>query len=279
MRKNIFKTLLVAVLLLTISFTTSCSGNKDKVIKVCASELPHADILENAVAPILKEQGYELKVYVLDWTIQNDSVALGDYDANYFQHIPYLNTYDGATKLFASCKVHYEPLGIYKGKANGNLTDGKTFAICNDESNAVRAFELLKTKGVLDEIPVTSDGKLTFSGSKWTSNNGVTVTLIAEELLVASLPDYDFVCLPCNTAYTGNVDQARKVAFEDDAAQVSEKANVLAARLNDYQTDEIYKAKIDALTNALLSNEVSSYVQSKYNGVITCDASSQIDLR
>ena len=279
MRKNIFKTLLVLVLLLTISFTTSCGGSKDKVIKVCASELPHADILENAVAPILKEQGYELKVYVLDWTIQNDSVALGDYDANYFQHIPYLNTYDGQAKLFASCKVHYEPLGIYKGKSSGNLTDGKTFAICNDESNAVRAFELLKAKGVLDEIPVTSEGKLTFSGSKWTSNNGVTVTLIAEELLVASLPDYDFVCLPCNTAYTGNVDQARKVAFEDDAKQVSEKANVLAARLNDYQTDETYKAKIDALTNALLSSEVSEYVNQKYSGAITCDASSQIDLR
>lgn len=276
--KKIFRLLLLAFVGFATFFATSCNKN-EKVIKVCASELPHADILENCVAPLLKEQGYELKVYVLDWTIQNDSVASKDYDANYFQHIPYLETYEGSIKLFASCKVHYEPLSIYRGKSTSSLETGKSFAICNDESNAVRAFELLKAKGVLEEIPVTEDGKLTFTGTKWTSKEGIEVTLIAEELLVASMPDYDFVCLPCNTAYTGNVHQAKRVAFEDDPEQVSQKANVLAARFEDYNNDENYKAKIDALTEALLSEEVSRYVNEKYNGAITCDTSSQIDLR
>lgn len=276
--KKIFRILLVALVCLTTIFITSCKKNEN-VIKVCASELPHADILENCVAPLLKEQGYELKVYVLDWTIQNDSVASKDYDANYFQHIPYLETYDGSIELFASCKVHYEPLGIYRGKSTSTLETGKTFAICNDESNAARAFELLKAKGVLDEIPVTEDGQLTFTGTKWTSPDGIEVTLIAEELLVASMPDYDFVCLPCNTAYTGNVHQTKKVAFEDDPEQVSQNANVLAARLVDYNGDEVYKAKIDALTEVLLSEEVSKYVNEKYGGAITCDSTSQIDLR
>mgnify|MGYP003302767911 FL=1 len=277
MRKNIFKILLVALLCVLVSLTSSCKGNK--TIRVCASELPHADVLENAVAPILKEQGYTLKVYVLDWTLQNDAVATGDYHANYFQHIPYLNTYEGEVELFAACKVHYEPLGIYQGKSTGALSEGTSFAICNDESNAVRAFELLQAKGVLDEIPVSSDGKLTFTGTKWTSKEGVSVTLIAEELLVASMPDYDFVCLPCNTAYTGNVDASKKVAFEDDKELVSAKANVLAARASDYQNDPEYKAIIDALVDALLSQEVSDYVNEKYNGAITCDETSQIDLR
>jgi D-methionine transport system substrate-binding protein len=270
---------LVAVLVLCLSVClTSCNKDK-KTIYVCASELPHADILENAVAPILEEQGYTLKVTVLDWTIQNDSVASGDYDANYFQHVPYLELYTGEVKLFATTKVHYEPLGIYKGKATGALSEGKTFAICNDESNALRALELLQSKGVIENLPVDEEGKLTITGSNWTSLNGVTVTLIAEELLVASMADYDFVCLPCNTALTGNVSGSLQVAKEDDAELVAGKANVLAARVEDYQNDEVYKAKIDALTDALLSKAVSDYVNEKWGGAITCDSSSQIDLR
>ena len=270
---------LVAVLVLCLSVClTSCNKDK-KTIYVCASELPHADILENAVAPILEEQGYTLKVTVLDWQIQNDSVANGDYDANYFQHVPYLELYTGEVKLFATTKVHYEPLGIYKGRSTGELTDGKSFAICNDESNALRALELLKAKGVIEDLPVDAEGKLTITGSNWTSSNGVTVTLIAEELLVASMADYDFVCLPCNTALTGNVDGSLQVAKEDDAELVAGKANVLAARVEDYQNDEVYKAKIDALTDALLSKAVSDYVNEKWGGAITCDSSSQIDLR
>ena len=277
MKKRIFCLVAVLVLCLTVGLT-SCNKN-DKTIYVCASELPHADILENAVAPILKEKGYTLKVTVLDWTIQNDSVANKDYDANYFQHVPYLETYTGEVKLFAAAKVHYEPLGIYKGAATGDLAEGKTFAICNDESNAIRALELLKAKGVIEAVPVDANGKLTFTGSSWTSENGVTVTLIAEELLVASMPDFDFACLPCNTALTGNVNEALKVAKEDDAELVAGKANVLAARVDDYKNDEDYKAKIDLLVDALLSKSVSDYVNEKWNGAITCDSSSQIDLR
>ena len=270
---------LVAVLVLCLSVClTSCNKDK-KTIYVCASELPHADILENAVAPILEEQGYTLKVTVLDWTIQNDSVASGDYDANYFQHVPYLELYTGEVKLFATTKVHYEPLGIYKGKATGALSEGKTFAICNDESNALRALELLQSKGVIENLPVDEEGKLTITGSNWTASNGVTVTLIAEELLVASMADYDFVCLPCNTALTGNVSGSLQVAKEDDAELVAGKANVLAARVEDYQNDEVYKAKFDDLTDALLSKAVSDYVNEKWGGAITCDSSSQIDLR
>lgn len=277
MTKKLNKILLVLGLLLVVISLGSCKKN-DKTIRVCASELPHADILENCVANILKEQGYTLKVSVLDWTLQNDAVASKDYDANYFQHIPYLQSYEGTTELFASCKVHYEPLGIYQGKSTGSLKDGKTFAICNDESNAARALELLYQKGIISDLPVENE-KPTFSGTTWTSTNGITVNLIAEELLVASMPDYDFVCLPCNTALTGNVSQSKKVAEEDSAELVAAKANVIAARHLDYQNDETYKAKIDALTDALLSEKVTTYILEKYSGAITCNQNSQIDLR
>jgi D-methionine transport system substrate-binding protein len=278
MKKLVLSFVTILVLVISLCFTTGCQ-DKSKVINVCASELPHADILENAVAPILKEKGYTLKVTVLDWTIQNDSVANKDYDANYFQHVPYLELFEGDVKLFAAAKVHYEPLGIYQGKSTGALATGKTFAICNDESNALRALELLKAKGVIENLPVDAEGKLTITGSNWTSDNGVTVTLIAEELLVASMADYDFVCLPCNTALTGNVDTTKQVAKEDDPELVAGKANIIAARVDDYKNDETYKAKIDVLTDAVLSKAVADYVNEKWGGAITCDSSSQIDLR
>lgn len=277
MRK--IKLLLASLFLGFFLFTfTGCGGN-DKVIRVCASELPHADVLNNKVKDLLEKKGYKLEVTVLDWTLQNDAVAQGDYDANYFQHVPYLETYSGKTELFAACKVHYEPLGIYRGKSNGSLKDGTTFEICNDPSNAIRAFQLLKAKGVLTEIPVNEAGDaLTFSGNTYQAE-GKTITLIAEDLLVASMSDYDFALLPCNTAYTGRIGSDKQVAKEDDPIQVALKANIIAARKEEYKTNEIYRGKIDVLVDALLSSEVSEYFQEAYLGAMTCNSSSQIDLR
>ena len=257
----------------------SCGNNgEDKNITVCASDVPHAEILNGSVKSYVEAQGYKLNVTVLDWTTQNDAVANGDYDANYFQHVPYLETYTGTTELVATCKVHYEPLGIYKGKADASLDNVKSIEVCDDVSNAIRAFELLKAKGILSEIPVKDDA-LTFEGSSWTSTEGITVTLIAENLLVSSRTDYDLACLPCNTALTGNVSANERLLVEDDPEQVSLKANVLAVRKADYLNNASYKAKIDVLTDALLSTETSTFVKNQYNGVITCDSSSQIDLR
>ena len=280
---------LSTIALVGIGATLASCGSSSKEIRVCASELPHADVLENCVKDILKDKGYTLKVDVLDWTLQNDAVAEGDYDANYFQHVPYLNTYNGSKKLVATCKVHYEPLGIYSNSKTA-LSAG-TYEVCDDVSNAVRAFQLLVAKGVISKtaegtnFPYTeptdgSEPTLTFSRKTWTSTDGLTkVTLVAENLLVASLNDYDFACLPCNTAITGQVPSSKQVAKEDDPDQVALKANILAVREDDYKNDSEYKEKIDVLTDALLSTEVASYFSTTYYGAITCDSSSQIDLR
>lgn len=292
--KKLLKTIITVSL--ALSLCLSClifggCGNNDKTISVCASDIPHAEVLNDCVKGILEKQGYTLKVEILDWTIQNDAVASGDYDANYFQHVPYLNTYTGSTKLFASCKVHYEPLGIYYGTAavGTPVTNGKSFEICDDVSNAIRAFNLLTQKGVIDKTeegdnyPVNEDGEtlnLSETQKSWTSLDGeVTVTLVAENLLVSSLGDYDFACLPCNTAYTGSVSAQKRAEVEDLPELVAGNANIIAARENDYKNDLVYKAKIDALTEAMLSDEVADYIAQRYNGIIICDGSTQIDLR
>ena len=92
--------------------------NGSGVIKVCASENPHREILESsAVKNYVQSKGYTLSVTVLDWTLQNDAVANGDYDANYFQHRPYLQTYNELFDVVApSAKVHFEPLRLYRGR-------------------------------------------------------------------------------------------------------------------------------------------------------------------
>lgn len=284
MKRNYLNLLKCSVILLQFGIITSCNTNNENIIKVCASASPHAEILENVVKDILSEKGYTLKVTILDWTMQNDAVNNKDYDANYFQHIPYLNSYKKDNPLVASCKVHYEPLGIYSENKT-SLSKG-SFEICNDESNAVRAFQLLEAKNIINKdeenenFPYTDDLKLNFTNDKWTSkDNSVSVSLVSEELLAQSLIDYDFGLLPVNSAYTGNISVSKRVAYEDDINQVSSKANVLAIRKDDYKNNEAYKNKIDVLTDALLSNEVSLFVKEKYNGIITCDETTQIDLR
>ena len=182
------------------------------------------------------------------------------------------------------CATSAFSLGLFAG-CKSNAT---TFEICDDESNAVRAFQLLEAKGVISRqtegsnYPVTADGKLNISEGKksWTNKaKTVKVTLVAENLLVSSMNDYDYALLPCNTAYTGGITSQRRIRVEDDAAQVSLKANVIAARENDYLNNKEYQAKIDALTNAMLSKAVSDYFKKQYLGAMTCDESSQIDLR
>ncbi len=259
----------------------SCQGSKENVITVAASEVPHAEVLNNAVKPLLEKQGYTLEVKILDWTLQNDAVVNGDYDANYFQHRPYLQQFDSGsstystsytyTKLFPTATVHFEPLRIYPGKKTAaefetNKTTA-TYEICNDVSNEIRALDLLKKAGVISSYDVDEKGN--------PINLPSNITPIAENLLVSSLSDYDYAVLPTNSALTGKLTASETLPVESD--EVKEKnANVLAASVTKYKSDETYKKKIDVLTDALLSTEVSSFIKTQYQGVITI---AQTDLR
>ncbi len=260
----------------------SCQGkNKDNVITVAASQIPHAEILNNAVKPLLKEKGYDLEVTELDWTLQNDAVKNGEYDANYFQHRPYLQQFDSNsstystsytyTKLFPTATVHFEPLRIYVGKKSATEFESAkktaTYEICKDVSNQIRALELLKQSGVISDYETDNNGN--------PINLPSNITTIDENLLVSSLKDYDYGILPTNTALTGKLKADETLPSESD--EVKEKnANVVAARVSEYKENETYKKKIDALTDALLSTSVATFIQENYQGVV---AVAQKDLR
>lgn len=268
------KTLLLLSSICLLGSLAGC-GNKDtsKTITVCASEIPHAEILENAVKPLLEKEGYSLEVTILDWTLQNDAVKNLDYDANYFQHRPYLETYDGGLSdydssytyknVFPVATVHFEPLRIYPGKKSASefekIKKTATYEICNDTSNEIRALDLLVNAGVIDSYEKDSNGN--------PINLPSNITPIAEDLLAASKDDYDYAVLPTNTALTAKISADSSLPSESD--EVADlRANVVAANVNEYKVNETYKTKIDVLTTALLSNSVASFIETNYQGVI-----------
>ena len=255
----------------------ACGGNNEKTITIAASELPHAKILNEAIKPVLKDKGYDLKVTVLEWTQQNPAVARGEYDANYFQHLPYLNTYNAEAsednQLQMVVKVHFEKLCLYASDLNHKtLQNGDTIEIVNDVSNIERALLLLQDHGVIDAISPScyaGDGTFTFTTNN--PNSQVTfaaaywnckITCIQESNLAVSLPDYDFGVIPGNAALTGlGNDYASRIVFGENVDEdiLSLRANGVAVRKKDAKSD-----KSKALVEAFASDSVKNYVASTF---------------
>ncbi|MBP5092150.1 MAG: hypothetical protein J6328_06340 [Bacilli bacterium] len=251
----------------------ACGGNNEKTITIAASELPHAKILNEAIKPVLKEKGYDLKVTVLEWTQQNPAVARGEYDANYFQHLPYLNTYNAEAsednKLQMVVKVHFEKLCLYASDlSHKELQNGDTIEIVNDVSNIERALLLLKDHGVITEIAAScydADGTFTFNTTNpnsqvtFASNySNCSITCIQESNLAVSLPDFDFGVIPGNAALTGlGNDYASRIVFGENVTEeiLSLRANGVAVKKKDANSD-----KSKALVDAFAADSVKNYI-------------------
>ena len=265
---------LLAGLLIVGGTLTSCK-NTETTITVCASELPHAKILEEAVAPILKEKGYDLEVTVLDWTIQNTEVATGQYDANYFQHIPYLevNNFEGENELAAAAKVHYEKLCLYASDKDENkqLDNGETIEIVNDVSNIERALLLLASYNILSiNSSCYTDGNFTnFDTSN--PNSCVTflegyencsLTCISEANLCVNLLDYNFGVIPGNTALTGlGEGLGERIVLSEKATSetISERANIICVKKSNLDSP-----KTKALVEACGDSRVATYISNTF---------------
>ena len=235
-------------------------------LSVAASPTPHAVILEQCV-PILAEQGIELVVNEYsDYVVPNTAVEDGDEDANYFQHIPYLDEFNETrgTHLVSVAGVHIEPMGIYAGKTASieELADGAVIAVPNDATNEGRALLLLEAQGLIK----LNEG-VTFTATKLdiaeNPKNLDIVELEANQLPVR-LADVDMAVINGNYAIDAGLKVADAVAIEAaDGEAATAYVNVLAVKEGNEDSPAI-----QALAAALTSQEVKDFIDETYAGAV-----------
>ena len=269
-RKKIMKKLVsfgLSLALAASALSVTAFAEEDKTITVAASATPHAEILEQA-KPLLEEQGWDLEVTVFDDYVQpNLVVESGDFDANYFQHIPYLENFneEQGTHLVNAGGIHYEPFGIYPGtKASlDELEDGDVIAVPNDTTNEARALLLLEANGV---IKLKEDAGLTAT-VKDIEENPKNVEI--QELEAAQVPrvkdEVAFVVLNGNYALEAGFSVAKDaIAYEtSDSEAAKTYVNVIAVNEGNEDSDAI-----KALVSVLKSDEIKQYINDTYDGAV-----------
>ena len=256
---------------------TGCGGNSstsgdnaadaaDKTITVGASPTPHAEIL-NAVKDDLAKEGYTLEVKEFtDYVQPNTVTEEGEVDANYFQHITYLNNFneEKGTHLVSVADVHYEPFGLYPGKTKSldALADGATVAVPNDATNEARALLLLQDAGL---ITLKDDAGINATTNDIVSN---PKNLQLKEVEAATVPnivaDVDIACINGNYAIPAGFKTTDALATESATSLAAEAyANVLVVKDGNQDSD-----KIKALVKAITSDEVRTYINDTYAGAV-----------
>ena len=247
--------------------TAETSELAGTTLKVAASPTPHAEIL-NVAKDILAEQGITLEVVEFSDYVQPNLVTeSGEVDANYFQHTPYLESFneENGTHLVSVGAIHYEPFGIYPGKSNdlANIADGATIAVPNDTTNEARALQLLAAQGL---ITVRDGAGLTATVNDITENPH---NLQIEEIEAAQLPrtvqDVDFAVITGNYAMEAGFSVGKDALATEDAS--SEAAQTYANVLVVKEGNENNPA-IQALLKALQSDEVKNYIDQTYDGAV-----------
>ncbi|WP_411168898.1 MetQ/NlpA family ABC transporter substrate-binding protein [Clostridium sp. MB05] len=269
-RKSILTLLLTGALVISLVGCGSKgketgSAAEDKTITIGVTPVPHKEIVEQIV-PDLKEEGYTLKIVEFtDYVTPNTALAEGELDANYFQHIAYLNETNESKKLDLTytAEVHLEPIAAYSKKVKGinEIKDGARVAIPNDPSNEARALRLLEKQGLIK----LKEGELV-TPKDITENSK---NLKFDELEAAQLPrvleEVDLAVINGNYAIEAGLNPSKdSLAIEDkDAEAAKVYRNILAVKKGNENSE-----KIKALTKALTSDKVKKFIEEKYNGTV-----------
>ena len=262
-------TAIILSLVLALGLLAGC-GNKtgdDKTIVVAASPTPHAEILEIAKQELEKE-GYTLVIKKFnDYVVPNTATEDGEVDANYFQHQPYLTTFNAeqGTHLVSVASIHYEPFGIYAGNKNSiaDLADGDKIAIPNDGSNRARALLLLEAQGIIK----LKDGVGVEATALDIESYAVEVKIIEMEAAqIANVRDsVALAVINGNYALSAGLNAGKDAIATEDAASVAAQtyANILVVKEGNENAE-----KIQALVKALTSQAVKDYINSTYEGAV-----------
>ncbi len=250
------KKLIVAVLLAAL---VSLPSFADSILKVGSAVTPHSEIL-TFVKDKLKAQGIDLQVVILDDEGQlNPALAEKQIDANYFQHVPYLESVskEKGYKFVNAGNIHVEPIGFYslKWKNKADLKTGAKIGIPNNPSNEYRALVLLETQGLIK----LKKGIANFSATpKDIAENPKKFEFIEVDAaqLPRSLPDLDGAVINTNIVLEAKLDP-NSALFREDAR--SPYANIITVRAGDEKRPEIVK-----LVKVLQSKEVAAFIKTKY---------------
>lgn len=246
----------------------------DKTIRVGATPVPHAEILDNIVKEVLAEDGWTLETVVFsDYVLPNTSLEADELDANYFQTLGYMNQQntDAGLHLAAVAGVHIEPMGIYSQKytALADIPDGASIGIPNDPDNGERAVDLLVQKGLLTskggfgtDANYTEDS---LTKDKEANPHGYVITPLEAASLPLSLPDLDAAAVNGNYALEAGLPSsypALDIEEFDDETTVK-RTNFLVVKQGN-ETSE----KTQALIKALQSDKVKAYIDETYKGAV-----------
>ena len=265
--------LLAAILILTV-LVAGCgdkkaaapatpAGDKKVVLKVGATPVPHAEILK-VIQPILAKDGVELKIVEFtDYVRPNVALAEKELDANFFQHLPYLQQFaaDRKLDLVSLIAVHIEPMGVYskKIKSVNEVPNGGIVAIPNDPTNGGRALSILAQAGLIkmkDGVGVKGTVKDVTDNPK---------KLVFKELeapqLPRSLDDVALAVINSNYALEAKLNPTKDALFIEK--KDSPYANILAIRKGDEKRPELVK-----LAKALTSPDVKKFIEDKYKGAV-----------
>ncbi|MBR2705618.1 MAG: MetQ/NlpA family ABC transporter substrate-binding protein [Mogibacterium sp.] len=276
--KNIRKiSILALVLVLALGALSACGGGSssgseggddsaDKTIKVAASPTPHAEIL-GSISDALAEQGWTLEVVEFEDYVQpNVATTEGDVDANYFQHVPYLDEYntENGTDLVAVGNVHYEAMGVYKGSKDSfdALADGDKIAVPNDTTNEARALQLLAANGVI----TLKEGVGLEATKTDIVDNPKNVEIV--ELEAASIPgalaDVALGVINANYALGASLTTDDAVAYEASDSEAAETyVNVIVVNKGNEESE-----KTKALVAAIQTDAVKKFIEEKYSGAV-----------
>ena len=258
---------LTLALVLALGLVACGAKTDDKTITVAASSTPHAEIL--AVAKeVLAKDGWTLNVTeYADYVVPNNVVEDGEMDANYFQHQPYLDTFnaENGTHLVTVAAVHYEPFGIYAGtkSALSELAAGDKIAVPNDGSNRARALLLLEAQGL---IKLTEGVGMEATVLDIAENAlGLEIYEMEAAQIAGVLDSVAMGVINGNYALAAGLNAGTDALATEDAASISATtyANILVVKEGNENN-----AKIEALKKALLSAEVKDFINNTYSGAV-----------
>ena len=236
-------------------------------IKIAASATPHAEILE-AAKPILAKEGWDLEITVYDdYVLPNEAVESGEMDANYFQHVPYLDSFneERGTHLVEVGKIHYEPFGIYPGTKSSldDVAEGDVIAVPNDTTNEARALLLLQDNGI---ITLKADAGLEATVNDIEENPyNVQIEELAAEQVARVSDEVAYLVLNGNYALEAgySVGQDALAYEKSDSEAAKTYVNVVVVKEGNEDNEGV-----KALVDVLKSDEIKDFINTTYDGAV-----------